>query len=506
MSSSRSKELALIAAIVSTLVVWIVWAAFEPIPLIEDEYSYVLQSRIFATGHWSVAAPPIPEFFQQAHVLTVPRVASKFFPGHALLMSIGSFLGNEALIPLLLTGLSAALLFLLMRRVTNDWVAGLTILVWLSDPLNLRYRAAYYSEVTSEMMWLISWWALLEWRQSRERRWLLVLAAAIGWGAITRPLTMLAFAVPVGFIVVRDVIRTKKWADFGLATAVGVVILAIIPLWSAKTTGNWRLTPQSLYTQDYLPYDHPGFGVDKTLPRLKLNPVNQYTYAGFYGEHVKHTPARLPRVAFERLSAIAHEEWSGARLALVPFVILGLFSMTPEIVFALVCALALFVGYLSYGHWAQWTLYYFEGLPILSALAALGLWRAIEFVRVQASMRDVRVIATTAAVLLVALDIAAVHRARFEHLRTAGWDTSFQQALTTLPTKTAVIFVRFAPTLRPHANVVLNSPHLDEEPIWIVNDLGERDRDLLKYAGQRVPLIFDETTGKFDLDRRLLSR
>jgi hypothetical protein len=321
---------------------------------------------------------------------------------------------------------------------------------------------------------------------------------------------MLAFAVPVGVIVLRDVMRdvmpAKRWTDLGLAAAVGIAILAIVPLWSARTTGNWRLTPQTLYTQDYLPYDHPGFGIDKTLPRLKLNPVNQFTYAGFYDEHVKHTPSNLPRIALARLAAIAHEEWGGARIALAPFVVLGLFSMTPEIAFALACAVALFLGYMSYGHWAQWSLYLFEALPILSALAALGLWRAIEFVRARTRLHDVRLLGATTALLVVALDVAAVQRARLEHKRTANWDLTFRAALNGLPTKAAVIFVHFAPGLRPHANVVMNSPHLDDEPIWIVNDLGERDRELMRYAGERVPMLFDETTGRFELSRQFAPR
>ena len=54
--------------------------------------------------------------------------------------------------------------------------------------------------------------------------------------------TMLAFAIPVGVVVIRDVVRQKLWRDFTLAVALGSAMLAMIPLWSAMTTGNWRLT------------------------------------------------------------------------------------------------------------------------------------------------------------------------------------------------------------------------------------------------------------------------
>ena len=37
----------------------------------------------------------------------------------------------------------------------------------------------------------------------------------------------------------------------------GTMILGIIPLWSAETTGDWRLSPVVLYQRDYLPRLRP---------------------------------------------------------------------------------------------------------------------------------------------------------------------------------------------------------------------------------------------------------
>src|SRR5437763_1949852 len=143
------RQAAFVVGLVSAVATWIAWGSFRPRPIVEDEVSYVLQSRIFASGHWVAPAPPLPEFFQQAHVLTTPAVASKYPPGHALLMSLGTLLGAPALVPLLLTDLTGALLFVLTRRVTNAHVALLAWLIWLSDPIELQFRPGYFSEVTS---------------------------------------------------------------------------------------------------------------------------------------------------------------------------------------------------------------------------------------------------------------------------------------------------------------------------------------------------------------------
>ncbi|HTE46410.1 MAG TPA: glycosyltransferase family 39 protein [Gemmatimonadaceae bacterium] len=509
--SFRPRETALVVAIVSAIAVWWVWAAIDPAPLVEDEISYVLQSQIFASGHWTAPSPPAPDFFQQAHVLTIPAVASKYPPGHALLMSIGTWLGARALVPLLLTGLTGALLFLLVRRISNDWVALLTSIIWLGDPINLRFRAGYYSELTSEAMWFLSWWSLLEWRETRRTRWLLAVAASIGWGAITRPLTMLAFAVPVGMLVIRDVARLRLWKDFGLAVALGTVILGVIPLWSAQTTGSWRVTPLALYSHDYLPYDKPGFGVDSTPPARKLSPVNEVTYAGFFDEHVRHTPSNLPRIALDRLRVIAGDEWSGARLVLVPFVVLGLFALNAEAVFALACALALFVGYLSYGHWSRWTLYYFEAMPVLSLLAALGVWKALTYLRARGRLPNAdggstsgRAPTLATAALLMILTGYELHTWRVIRQGVALWDTRFRALVGKLPMHEAVIFVHYAPGIVAHQTVITNSPHLSDEPIWIVNDLGPRNTELMRYTGPRIPLAFYEKGERLEIDRSLI--
>jgi Dolichyl-phosphate-mannose-protein mannosyltransferase len=502
---TRPREAAIIVAIVSALATWYVWAAINPLPLIQDEYSYVLQSQIFATGHWTAPSPPIPEFFQQAHVLTVPAVASKYAPGHALLMSIGSVVGAPALVPLLLSGLTGALLFLLVRRVASNWVALLAWIVWLGAPISLHFRAAYYSEVTSCAMWMLAWWALLEWRDTRRTRWLLALAAAIGWGAITRPLSTLAFAVPVGVVVIRDVVRYGAWRDFALATALGTLMLGIIPLWSARTTGDWRTTPQTLYTRDYLPYDKPGFGVDSTPPARKLLPVNEDTYRGFYNEHLKHTVANLPRTAYERIRAIARENWGGIRVVLAPFALLGLWSMSAEVLFACLCALALFVGYLSYGHWPLWTLYYFEAMPVFAVLTALGLWRAIEWIGRRAwAPAHVGRVASYAAAALLLLAGYELHDGRRQREVAASYDVALRELIGKLPIPEAIIFVHYGPRV-PHTNIVANSPRLAGDSIWIVNDLGDRDKDLMRFAGARIPLAFYEQGARIEIDRSLLA-
>src|ERR1043166_6152502 len=109
-------------AFATILVLWSAWSEVNPTRVVSDEESYVLQAEIYASGRWSAPSPPGPEFFEQPHVLVEPAVASKYPPGHALLLTPGALLHFPALMPLLLGAASAVLLFLLVARVAHVWL------------------------------------------------------------------------------------------------------------------------------------------------------------------------------------------------------------------------------------------------------------------------------------------------------------------------------------------------------------------------------------------------
>ncbi|HET6679715.1 MAG TPA: hypothetical protein VFG84_00815, partial [Gemmatimonadaceae bacterium] len=211
--------------LVSALIVWFAWGSIAQIGVFHDERAYLLQAEIFASGRWVAAGRPLPEFFQQMHVLVSPVLAAKYAPGHALLLAPGALVGLPGLMPLMLTGVSGALVFALARRIATVWVALLTWLLWTTTTDTLQWHGSYFSEVTTAALVLVAWWGLLRWRDASDRRMLYLVAAAVGWGAITRPLTMLAFAIPIGVVVLRHTMARGAWRDLARAATIGTLIL-----------------------------------------------------------------------------------------------------------------------------------------------------------------------------------------------------------------------------------------------------------------------------------------
>jgi hypothetical protein len=317
----------LAAAVITAVTVWYAWGDARPIAKVHDEQSYVLQAEIFASGRWTAPSPPIPEFFEQPHVMVVPAVASKYPPGNALLLTPGALVGYPALMVLVLSAASAALIFGLATRVANAWVGALTWLLWITAPIVLRFQPGFYSEVTTTISVLGAWWSLLSWRETRLRRWLLLVAFCVGWCAITRPLTAVAFAIPIGVVVLKDMNSARRWGDFAMAVLVGTAVLMILPLWSAKTTGSWRVTPIELYRRDYMAYDKIGFRVDTAAPRRGETPVLKALNDYFLSAHEQQSLKRLPVTAFERVAALTVAFFQGWRVPLLAFFLAGLFFM-----------------------------------------------------------------------------------------------------------------------------------------------------------------------------------
>ena len=119
-------------------------------PSTEDEFVYLFQAKTLASGHLTYPSPPLPEFFEAAHILVSPRFAAKYLPGHAAVLAPFQALGVPWLAPCLLLGATAALLFAAAR------LAGLTRACALLAPALLLgatdvfpFFASYLSQSTS---------------------------------------------------------------------------------------------------------------------------------------------------------------------------------------------------------------------------------------------------------------------------------------------------------------------------------------------------------------------
>lgn len=490
----------IVLGVVSAAVTWWLWGTLSATPYIHDEVAILLQARIFATFRWAAPSPPLPEFFEQFHVFVTPSVAPKYPPGHALVMVPGVWLGMPGLMSVLLTGVTGGMLFVLARRFSNGVVALVAWLIWLVAPAALRFRPSYFSEITTGAIWLVAWWTLLRYRETGARRWLVALAALVAWGGITRPVTMLAFALPVGLVVLHTVWTRRAWGDVAAALPLALAICAIVPLWGRAVLGEWGKNPYSYYQTLYLPLENPGLGIDSTPPLRALPPdmakYNDYARA----MHEVHTAERLPDVLQARLGEIRRGMW-GDHYFLYLLAILGALVMPLPVALALgTCALVA-LAYLWIAHQPFWIIYYLELFPVLAFLSALGLWQFVTLLAELAPRRVMRewavgLPALAASLVVVfwmwspAVEMHTLWRHRLSVAPT--YHRTFNEMLGKIPDQKAVVFVRYAPNADVHLSLTNNEPDPTTARVWAVHDLGDQNLRLLEAAPDRTPYLYEE--------------
>lgn len=491
----------------SALSLW-VWGSLSQAPVMHDESAYLLQAELFARFHWTGAAPPVPAFFQQLYLLVQPSLASKYPPGNSLVLALGAIIGAPGLPVVIMNGCASALLFVLVRRVDGGVVALLTWVVWQSAFPIMYYHASYLSEGVTSLAWLATWWGIIRWRDGAGRRWLIVAAVASSWCMITRPLTGLALAVVTLTVVAWRCRREREWRDLMPALGAAMLVLCVLPLWNWRTTGDWRLSPLTAYTREYVPFDKPGFGAEPDeRPSARLPRDQWITSAAFYQEHERHTIRALPETAWQRLMMIDRDAWYEWRGGLRIFALIGVLALTLEGWIAVAAFAVQFLFYLSYAHPAWYTMYYLECTPLPAFVTALGIVRCLEQVRAARRQAEEPPSAVGPLLLVAAIGLAGTmvaSQVRAQIRNDHAYYDDFVRVLRQVPDTPAVVFVHYGEKHPDGIAFVRNPVDLQHASVWTVYDRGAQNQQLLAAASDRAAYVFDE--GSWTLRRLDVAR
>lgn len=490
----------LVGFISAAFMTWM-WGGLDQVAVIHDEAAYLLQAKIYARGHWTAPELPLPEFFEQYHVFVTPLLTPKYPPGHALVLVPGIWLGLPGLMPVLLLGLCGALVYEVARRVANPWVALLTWSLWMTAPGIMDFDPGYLSETSTSALWMLGWYALIRWMEDDQQKWLAWLAFAIGLGFLSRPVTMVIFALPAGLVVLKRIAARNAWRELRLPFGVGFVFIGIWMLWSQRTTGNPLFAPYGLYSRYYFPDDVMGFGLTGQQP---LRPLN--ADMALFNEYVKilhkdYTLVSLPMNLRERIVAIAANMWA-TRAMLLPLAALALVTASAPIWFALGTALLLVLAYLCVGHAAQWTVYYVEIQPVLAFATAVAWWRVASLLSSRKLTWPLRGIPAVTSGTVIGMMLGAamlfqystrmVNYIRLNKAEGSAYHRNFRELLKLVPDEHSMVFIRYAPNHSPHMSLVTNEPDLNAARVWTVYDRGADNIRLMRLDPKRTPYLFDD--------------
>ncbi len=257
---------------------------FERLPHLEDEYAYLFQAKVFAGGHLWVDRPADVEvkvlwqpFVLQPDTPTdgVLKRFGKYTPGWPLALAIGILLNAPWIVNAALAALTVALVYRIGREIFDEAVGLVAALLMAISPMAILLSATLMSHTSAlfcTMLFIYSYWRLTK----ADRRWRtligwgIVAGLAIGWVAMTRPLTAVAMAAPVGLHALSRLLdlsglfanADQRRKALRVVLPMIVLALAALPLvgsifiFNHAVTGEWR---SELYSLQW-PYDKVGFG------------------------------------------------------------------------------------------------------------------------------------------------------------------------------------------------------------------------------------------------------
>ena len=351
--------LSLISVLGAALIAGLV---FENMAHLEDEFAYIWQSKVIAGGDLALSSPEFPSSFLVPFVVDFQGQRFGKYPlGWPAALSLGERFGLRDWVNPILAGIAVWLNYRLGKRLFNEKIGLLASAFIVSSPLFLMHAGSLLSHLWGLVLgtaFTLFWIDTLD-KDEEQWEWLKAAAAGLCLGVLglTRPLTMIAFVIPFGIHGLGSMIRgTRRQRE--KIMLVGGIILCLLPLhfvWQRVLTGSFTTNPYTLWW----PYDKVGFG-----PGYGVTELGHSLLQGW--RNTKHS-----------LRAGLGDMFGWGKLSWI-FLPFGLFAArksrgTLLFLGILISLVGLYTAYWV-GSWLYGPRYYFEALPGLTILSAVGVF------------------------------------------------------------------------------------------------------------------------------------
>ncbi len=237
---ARSKALAVVAGLALLAYLGIATAVFDRRPLLIDEVVQVWQARGYAAGHLWLPLDPDPAFRSTLNLVEFQgRWFGHFPPGWPLLLALGELIRAPWIIGPLTGAVSVFCFGLVLRKAEpGASVRAGALLLFAFGPFTLAIASSHMSHGPVLMWLLASLAAWLAWLERPGTGRALVVGAALGMAAITRPADAAAFGLPLAVWAILRIRAGDRWIRFAPIVAAALVPLAFMVFVNLATTGS----------------------------------------------------------------------------------------------------------------------------------------------------------------------------------------------------------------------------------------------------------------------------
>jgi hypothetical protein len=230
---------------------WVAYSVLERLPHTPDSLVYLLQARWLLDGSLSGEVSAIQDHLQVPYTYVVEnRWLAHYPPGWPLLLAIGVAVGLPWLVAPLFGGLYILLLFLTGRELDGPILGLAAATLGLFSPMTRLIFGSMLSHAAASTLLLAALWLTLVSRRNSGWQVSALAGAAAGLAFGIRPLTAVAFVIPLGGVLLLDFVlgRDRAAARLRLVGAGTAMLIAVAPSLIANRliTGSPFALPYSL--------------------------------------------------------------------------------------------------------------------------------------------------------------------------------------------------------------------------------------------------------------------
>jgi 4-amino-4-deoxy-L-arabinose transferase-like glycosyltransferase len=466
-------------------------------PVIHDEYAYLFQAKTFANWRLCYPPPEYPQFFDAFHLLTEGVYASKYPPGHALVLVPGVWVGFPMLMPLLLSVGSLLIFYYLIKSIQNQKTALCSMALFAVCAPQVDMATTYQSHSTTLFFLLLFLYAVLRSFELRSVVYPLIAGSAVGIAFAARPLTALAVAGPFVFYYLVQVIRDVQRQNYRclrhfliLAMAFSPAVVGLLEYNSALMGSPFKF-PWSEYSQRYMPADNLGFGVGEETVKSNISPRKTDFYQGYVLtlKRKYSLASAIKQLLTERVrDTLLMADNSIGLVIFLPLAFIAPLAVYEKLMVASV--VSLFLAHFAYYGWLP--SYHFEIIPFVVYFIVRGTMEI--FSKLYENKLRLTLLFFFWQLGWGTLFLASFkipQEIYFKRLFTQ-YHAAFGDLLGSVGAEPKVIFVKYRADHNFHFDLINNDPDLESSRNIFALDLGEENQKIIHFYQNRSFFRFDE--------------
>jgi hypothetical protein len=225
---------------------------YHSYPFCMDEYNYVYQAKIFASGHqYLIAHGHLSPLIDKSMVWFKGKLFTKYAPGWPAILSLGTLIGLPGAVNPLLSVLTLLLLFKLSASYVGRKYALLAVLLMATNSAFLGYGASFFAHSATLFFCTAALYSHRLYQLRPTAKMAAINGALLGLAALVRPLDGLCFFLVLSCSLLILIKGSRRYLDFGIFCASATIFVVGLYAYNYSLVGVWTIATYPVWDMEF---------------------------------------------------------------------------------------------------------------------------------------------------------------------------------------------------------------------------------------------------------------